>query len=169
MIKGINYNSRKIETYMGNLVSVFDPDPDSIDIRDIAHALSLNCRWGGHVRRFYSVAQHSLFCAEHVQGKYKKAALLHDATEAYMIDLPRPIKLGLPEYKTIEKKLMKIIAKRFRIPYPFPDIIKRIDKKSLEIEWWYLRANKTGEYADWFSEKLPSDIEADFLRVYDSL
>lgn len=121
-------------------MDVFNPNPEHINIEDIAHALSNSCRFGGHTRRFYSVAQHSIFGAKALYGYSKNHTtalqfLMHDATEAYMMDLPRPIKREMKEYAPIEDKLMQAIAEKFKIPYPFPKEIKIMDQTALEYEW----------------------------------
>ena len=84
-----------IRTYTGKYINVFDPDPEMIDIEDIAHSLSNTCRWGGHCRKFYSVAQHSVMVVDWLpvsDSKLRLAGLMHDATEAYLTDLSKPIK-----------------------------------------------------------------------------
>lgn len=78
-------------TYSGRAFWPLDPRADEIDPLDIAHALSMLCRYGGHVRRFYSVAEHCVLMSHAVAPEHALWALLHDATEAYMVDLPRPI------------------------------------------------------------------------------
>jgi sialic acid synthase SpsE len=84
---------------------------EKITIEDIAHALSNQCRFSGHVERFYSVAQHSVLVASF--SKNKLAGLLHDASEAYLVDVPRPIKPEFPAYAEIEKNIMQVIAKKY--------------------------------------------------------
>ncbi|MBN9301656.1 MULTISPECIES: hypothetical protein [Dysgonomonas] len=124
-----------IRTHSGLYMNVFAPTVDMICIEDIAHALSMLCRFGGHCSEFYSVAQHSLLCADLVPEEYKLEALLHDAAEAYLVDLPSPIKHRMPDYQTIEDKLMKVIAKKFDLVYPFPEVIHKADKDMLKYEW----------------------------------
>ena len=107
-------------TYTGKSFSVFDVDVTQIDIVDIAHALSLLCRGNGHLKHFYSVAQHSINCALEAKAcgystKLQLACLLHDATEAYLSDLIRPVKQRMPMYSEIEDSLMKVIFERFGI------------------------------------------------------
>jgi uncharacterized protein len=123
-----------IRTYTGRYINVFDPQPDCISIIDIAHALSHQCRFGGHVPYFYSVAQHSMAVAACCSVKNKLAGLLHDATEAYLCDIPKPIKRHLPDYKKVEELLMRAIALRYGFQYPFHDEIKMYDKIILEKE-----------------------------------
>jgi uncharacterized protein len=133
----LNAGIGTIRTYHGFYVNVVDPDPATINIFDIAHHLSLINRWCGASEEGISVAQHSLIVAELVDGpqELKLCGLLHDATEAYMQDIPSPIKALFPEYIKIEHNLMSVIAKKFGLKYPFPEEIKIKDLKTLQIEW----------------------------------
>ena len=113
-------DKRLIRTWSGVFFSPLEPHPEDICPEDIAHALSLLCRANGHFRCFYSVGQHCLACeAEaHAAGlprSVRIACLLHDASEAYISDITRPVKLGLPEYRVIEKRLQDTIYRRFGI------------------------------------------------------
>ncbi|MBQ2478887.1 MAG: phosphohydrolase, partial [Erysipelotrichales bacterium] len=99
-----------ITTYSGIHFTPTDPDPSQIEIRDIAHSLSLLCRANGHFKYFYTVAQHSLACALEAKARnhsvrVQLGCLLHDAAEAYVSDVTRPIKALLPEYLPIEDRL----------------------------------------------------------------
>lgn len=93
----------------------FTPRADEVDIRDIAHALAMICRFGGHVRSYYSVAQHSVLVSCHVPQKYAIAALLHDAAEAYVGDMVSPIKRQLPAYKKLEAGVERVVMERFEL------------------------------------------------------
>lgn len=124
-----------IRTFTGKMINVFEPDPDLICIEDIAHALSNLCRFGGHTRRFYSVAEHSLRVAAIVPEKHKIAGLLHDASEAYLVDLPSPIKYFIPKYQEYEQNLMLAIAEKFGFDYPLHSEVVRADRQLLEVEW----------------------------------
>jgi hypothetical protein len=89
--------SHEVETYTGRYVDTKHPDPATISVKDIAHALANTCRYGGHCQRFYSVAEHAVFCSWRVErGGYGKdyaiSALHHDDAEAYLGDIPRPMK-----------------------------------------------------------------------------
>lgn len=114
-------------------------DARAIDVVvwDIAHALSNMCRFTGHCREFYSVAQHSLLVASIVPSEDRKWALLHDASEAYLTDLPRPLKrysaMG-EEYKRIESRLMEVICERFELPLACPESVKHADNVLLATE-----------------------------------
>lgn len=126
---------RLIRTISGKYFDVFDPDPALIDIADIAHALSYQCRFGGHLPEFYTVAQHSFHVAQLCYPGNELAGLLHDASEAYLLDLPRPIKREIPKYKEIENNLMRVIATKFGFEFPFCQDVKDSDQEMLEIEW----------------------------------
>ncbi|MGV8136511.1 MAG: hypothetical protein AB2L20_14980 [Mangrovibacterium sp.] len=125
-----------IQTFTGKLIDPLNPDPDQICIEDIAHALSNICRFGGHSRMFYSVAQHSVRCSQHFNETDPEAlaALLHDASEAYLMDIPSPIKHRLPEYLAVEDRLMTVIAEKFRFQYPLVSTVKAVDKAELRLE-----------------------------------
>lgn len=106
-----------IQTYSGILFNLLDPNPDSIRVEDIIHALSHMCRFGGHVKHFYSVLDHSLLVADIVKsrGGDELEALCHDMTEAYLQDIVKPLKVNLDEYNVIEERLYTIIAKYFGV------------------------------------------------------
>lgn len=105
-----------IQTYTGRKFDLADPQPEMVDVVDIAHALSNLCRYTGHCSAFYSVAQHSVYVCDQVADGYKMQALLHDATEAYVADLSRPLKQMLPAYREIEARVWRAIAARFDLP-----------------------------------------------------
>lgn len=132
-----------IRTVSGIYMNVFEPTVDMICIEDIAHALAMQCRFGGHLPLFYSVAQHSLNCSFLIDDKeLKLAALLHDASEAYLMDIPRPIKNRLANYKEIENGLMVLIAEKFGFEYPLHKEVKKADEIMLQLEWDVLMLNK---------------------------
>ena len=104
-----------IQTFVGNAFDPFAPTPAGIHYKDIAHALSNICRFTGHTQQFYSVAQHSVLVATLVPQPLQLAALLHDASEAYLCDIARPLKLR-PEmlpYRQAEAHLQHLINERF--------------------------------------------------------
>jgi len=135
-----------IRTVSGRYVDVFNPDPETIDIEDIAHALSHQPRFGGHLRHGYSVGLHSLWCSTMVKEGYELDALLHDASEAYLTDVPSPIKQMLPEYKKVEDSLMKVIAEKFGFQFPFAPEVKEVDGEALEYEWGALMLSGENHY-----------------------
>lgn len=136
-----------------------DPRSEDVLIDDIAHSLGMLCRYGGHCRRFYSVAEHCILVSYMVPREHALSGLLHDATEAYLVDLPRPVKMMLPEYRVIEERNWKAIARKFHIPEVQPVGVKDADMAICLAEQ---RALMTPEPAPWASEawaangKLPS-------------
>ena len=107
-----------ITTYTGKHFDPTEPDASLFDVRDIAHALSLTCRGNGHVKTFFSVGQHCINCALEAEqrgfsNRVILACLLHDASEAYMSDVPRPFKHALPSYVEAEEKLLAMIYEKF--------------------------------------------------------
>lgn len=110
-----------ITTYQKLRFDPLDPKSEDISEYDIAHALSLLCRAGGHFAHFYSVAQHSINCAKEAKARgYSKrvilGALLHDASEAYLSDITRPVKAHLPRYLEIEDTLQRAIYQKWLSP-----------------------------------------------------
>jgi 5'-deoxynucleotidase YfbR-like HD superfamily hydrolase len=121
-------------TFTGRIFEPFNPDPDSICIDDIAHALAKLCRYGGRCGPFYSVAQHCVLMSHVVPPADRPAALMHDATEAYYIDLPRPLKRLFPLYTELEEKLYQVIADKYRLPAELPPSVKHADLVLLATE-----------------------------------
>jgi hypothetical protein len=111
-----------------------DPDPAEIHPDDIAHALSLLCRYNGHVDRFYSVAEHCILMSHAVPEEDALWALLHDATEAYVGDMIRPLKRSMPEYRAAEDRVMAAIATHFGLVGPMPASVKDADNRILLTE-----------------------------------
>lgn len=123
-----------IQTYTGAAFYPMDPRPEDVRIVDIAHALAHQCRFAGHTVDFYSVAEHSLHVAQIVPKAFRLAALLHDATEAYVLDLPGPIKDMLPDYREMENRVWAAIVRRFDLPLILPPAVKYADKAMLATE-----------------------------------
>ena len=124
-----------IITYTGVKFTPFKPKAEDIRIEDIAHALAMTCRWGGHVREFYSVAQHS--CIVSMLSSYPLIAILHDAAEAYLTDIPSLLKKKLPTYCYAEDILQLAIYERFGCAPNTDEIeeIKKIDKAVMRLEY----------------------------------
>jgi hypothetical protein len=131
-----------METYTG--VRFFPLEPRAADVRsvDIAHSLSNQCRYAGHSRFNYSVAQHSVLLCDWVLrngnpadphetmlGGYAFTALMHDCAEAYLCDLPRPIKYRSPEFLKMEAELERVVFPVFNLEYPIPPWMKAIDSR----------------------------------------
>src|ERR1039458_9214593 len=125
-----------IRTYSGLTFWPFNPHPTLIGIGDIAHALAHQCRFGGHARTFYSVAQHSVRVSQACASMDSLWGLLHDASEAYLVDVPAPLK-KLPEfaaYRRAEKRLQTVIMERFGLPTEQPTSVTAADFRLLTIE-----------------------------------
>lgn len=131
-----------IRTFTGKLVNPFSLACSDIDIRDIAHALSNMCRFNGHVKDFYSVGQHSTLMARWCEDQscpapwLTRRALLHDASEAYIADLVRPVK-HRPEmkpYRVLETSIQKCVYTWAGLTYPDPDWLHILDNRMLRTE-----------------------------------
>lgn len=134
-INGLYRTDGRIRTHRGFYINPFNPDPGAICIEDIAHALTNQCRFAGHTHRRFSVAQHSIMVADSVPTEHKLAALLHDASEAYLLDIPTPVKSQLPGYAEAEDRLMSLIAAKFGFNWPLHQAVKEADRNALEWEW----------------------------------
>ena len=116
-----------MRTISGRKFWPMDPDIADLDLGDITHSLSLICRFGGHVPELYSVGQHSVILARLVPDELKPSALMHDAAEAYLNDLIRPVKHGLKAYCSAENRILRLVARRYGLHWPMPPEIKRWD------------------------------------------
>jgi len=106
-----------IQTFSGRRFYPLDPQPDHIDIIDIAHALSHLCRYVGHCKHHYSVAQHSLLVSQHVPAEHALWGLMHDAAEAYIGDISSPLKRYAPELEDAEGRIAVLVRDKWNIPY----------------------------------------------------
>lgn len=136
-------NEPWIETANGIKFHFLNPKADEIDIKDIAYALANQCRFNGHVP-FFSVAEHSVAVAARLPVRLQLAGLLHDAAEAYLSDIPSPIKQWLPEYQAMENKVQTVIYDKFKVSLSEQDVkeIKAADKDATATEAWYLLKSK---------------------------
>ena len=149
-----------IQTYSGGQFHILDPQQDEILITDVGHALAMLCRFTGHVRRFYSIAEHSVLGSRLVPPGDALWFLLHDASEAFINDINRPLKhfTGVgPAYIPIEAVVMKAICKKFRLPEEEPASIKKIDNAMLMAEKEQLLAPM--EWDSKYGEIKPANIK----------
>ena len=134
----MNRQGTWMQTVSGKVFWPIDPRPEELDINDIAHALGMMCRYGGHCNRFYSVAEHSVLMASYAEAnlgtEIAQIALMHDATEAYLTDVIRPVKAHLSNYREIENRLWLCIAERFSLPQVIPDEVHHLDNCILRDE-----------------------------------
>lgn len=154
----------KIRTFTGRMIDPFDPDPEMIDLVDIAHSLSQICRFNGHTPCFYSVAEHCLLVSSLLEDHSDKlAAMLHDASEAYLTDLTRPVKYRMEKYLDVEFNLMVVISRKFGFQYPLSVAVKDADDQALAHEWANIVLG--GQYPT----MMPLQAKGVFLRQLDIL
>jgi len=170
----------KIQLQSGAMLDLLEPDPDLIRIEDIACSLSKSCRFNGRCRPFYSVAEHSILASELAQNDDVRndlliAFLMHDASEAYVGDVCKPLKNLLPEYVAIEERIQAAIVQRFNLPDVPRALIKQYDHQMLKAEQRELYPS-----ADWGMDAItdryvhfrwwnPKQAEAHFLRRFKML
>lgn len=123
-----------IQTFSGRIFRPRDPRPGDFDVRDIAHSLSLQCRYNGHCDRFYSVAEHSVRVSAICPPESALWGLLHDLGEAYLGDMPRPVKASFPEFEAAEETLLRTACQAFGLSWPMPPEVKRADDILLATE-----------------------------------
>ena len=124
----------QIQTHSGKVIDFAEPEKSQYTIEDIAHGLMNTCRYSGQCNRFYSVGLHSFIVASLVEPEFELEALMHDATEAFMADIPTPLKILLPAYREIEKRMDLEIRRQHGIrETPSPEV-KAADALALAIE-----------------------------------
>jgi len=170
-------NTNWIQSFTGKQFWPLDPKPQDVDILDIAHGLSMVCRFNGQCARFYSVAEHSVLVARALPGSLKLAGLLHDASEAYISDVAKPIKSGLVGYDVIERELQAAVYDRFSIDGSYcAEAVKVIDSRILIDEQiavmgpapvdWKLKGEPLGVDIECWS---PAVVEIEFLNMFNLL
>ena len=133
-------NGDWMQTFSGRQFWPLDPQPGEIFVEDIAHALSMQCRYAGHCLRFYSVAEHCVLLVRaldrHGASLHEQRwGLLHDASEAYLIDVPRPVKPHLTGYKAAEATVMAAVVSRFGLlPFAMPPLVHEFDNRIIADE-----------------------------------
>lgn len=154
-----------MQTYTGVQFRPLIPVAEQIDIEDIAHALAMICRFGGHSKRFYSVAEHSIYVSQHCHPDDALAGLLHDAAEAYVGDLIRPIKRQpeFQKYRLAEDRILELILEREGLPSRLPESVKHADNAVLAAERDHPQI-VGGPVAPW--EELPPPAPVEF-GLYD--
>ncbi len=159
--------TNEITTATGREVNPLALRVEDIDIRDIAHALALTCRFNGHCRIFYSVAEHSVLVSNLCPPEFALEALLHDASEAYLGDVPTPLKRQWPEYRAAETRAQAIIAQHFGLPEDISQAVHDSDAEAFGIEKARLlvRADQAIEIAP-LRGLSPEDAQSEFLERY---
>ena len=170
-------------TYTGMQFWPLDPRPEDICIEDIAHALALQCRFNGHTTEFYSVAEHSVRVSRACPPAFALWGLLHDAPEAYIGDMVRPLKRGpgMEEYCRADVRIMAAVAEVFGLPMPpdgadMPRVVAAADDALLHAEardlllpcpdqWWSEEQAHPEPVEAWS----PHDAELAFLDRFDEL
>jgi hypothetical protein len=124
-----------IETFTGRRFYVLDPHSQDVDIKDIAHALSLLTRFTGHTREFYSVAQHSVLVSRVCDRADALSGLLHDGSETYLADINSPLKHSpaMVRYRTAERHVQVAVEEHFGLPKE-PLSVKLADTRLLVTE-----------------------------------
>jgi hypothetical protein len=175
-----------LETFSGRQFFFMRPTPDMIDVADIAYALGRLCRYGGHTQQFYSVAEHSVLLARWLEAGGCDAltvfsGLMHDATEGYLVDIPRPIKHVLRDYRVIEDGLAMAIHDKFGVLYPLPRIVHEADSRILVDERAQAMSDSGNEWGTdglvalgvslqfWLPDEAPHRFLAEFARLQDAL
>ena len=150
----------KIQTWTGKFVDPLHLRPEDVDLEDIAHHLSMVCRFGGAVRRHYSVAEHSLLVASLVPPEHRLRALLHDAAEAYLGDIVRPMKKQpeMDHYRGCEHRAQRVIFDVFGVDASMKEsFVSHADRVALSTE----RSNlmRHVDHEAWRQQQLPPPLD----------
>lgn len=149
-----------MQTFTGRIFFPHCPDERQLNLLDISHHLSMICRFTGAVRRFYSVAEHSVHVSLVVPPEHAFTALLHDATEAYINDLSRPLKQHLSTYQAFEREIWRAIAQRYDLPAIMPSCIKDADTAVLVAEMNKLMPGpKPNDGGLWYPDRAPAQVK----------
>lgn len=161
-----------IQTRSGRMFDLVAPRPEDVDIEDIAHALSNICRFTGHTREFYSVAQHCVLASYLVPRRDALWALLHDAAEAYLADVATPAKRLLRDYASLEAGVMRVVCVAFGLPLEKPASVQRADATLLAWEAaslmpphsWHSQVSGA-DYGDIMTRKPIEPVEPSEARI----
>lgn len=170
-------------TYTGTKFYPLDPRKEEIKDKDISHSLSMLCRGSGHYKHFYSVAQHSIYCAREAKSlgfskRVQLACLLHDGSEAYISDITRPVKAYLDSYREIEDKLQSLIYRSYGLELTkeelsemakVDDIILSYELKNLLTTESMLKTQDDVSTNYDLSLRDMKDVEEEFLRLLKEL
>jgi hypothetical protein len=168
-----------MQTYTGKKFDLLNPKVEDVDIIDIAHSLSMQCRYNGHTLKFYSVAEHCVHVMNCLPTNLRLAGLLHDAAEAYVGDCISPLKTMLSSFKGIEFRILEVIAKAFSCEEVIcNDYIKQVDLDILKDEHeqamipgleWHTEGRGTGclLLQFWTPEEAKSEFLSAFWRYVD--
>ena len=147
-----------LEIQGGTFLDLNDPQPEDIHIEHIAHGLANVCRYSGHTSRFYSVAEHSVILSYLVPEEYRLEALMHDAAEAYIGDIPTPLKHSiLSPIIEVENNLMRIMGEKFGFDPVMPDAVKTMDRRLATTEQMHLIDGGNLDHPAWgdYKERYP--------------
>ena len=150
-----------LQTYSGGMMNLTTNDFSELTLEDIAHSLSNQCRYAGHTRHFYSVAQHCLICADNAPAGQEWNALMHDAVEAVITDIPSPVKARVPPVKDYEISVQSVLMEKF--DYRVTTDVKLLDIRALATEIRDLMEPSDHQAWDWVKEYKPFDATIEFL------
>ena len=176
-----------ILTHAGLYVNPLDLQPEQVLTEDIAHALSNQCRYTGHTETFYSVGEHVVRCTRWLREQGApledlRWCLMHDASEAYLVDIPRPLKVDPyfgKAYRGAEDRAMRVICDVYGLPHKMPDAVKEADMKLLATErrdlmppngqWAILDGIDPipGEIKTWRPRRARVDFLDEFARLFE--
>jgi hypothetical protein len=170
--------SPTILLHSGEYLNLLDPKSSKFSIEDIAHGLSMTCRFNGQCNYFYSVAEHCVFMSHQIQTEYAFEALMHDASEAFLGDIVTPLKKILPAYQEIEKSFERQIALRYNLPMKMSPQVKKADTRMCVTEKQQLM-NNFDVWDEGMRDVLPYNIDLPcwpsdyakqmFLQTYERL
>lgn len=174
--RGLVGNDNRIgdfsQVYSARKFWPLDPRPEEVHIEDIAHSLAMQCRWGGHCIRFLSVAEHSVHVAMSLPRKHALWGLLHDGSEAYVTDVPRPLKYSIQNYREYEDNVMRAICDRYGLPHEVPEAVKwaddailgdEIDQNMHPMPWQSAFKDRLGVDLQFWT---PERAEDEFLSLF---